>query len=201
MTTIHIDGGSRGNPGPASFAYVIRPPVGPAVEHAETIGTTTNNVAEYTALVAALARAVDLGLKTVHVHSDSELLVKQMNGEYRVKSADLQDLFLEARHLRKQFEKVVLTHVRREQNRRADELCNLALDGKPITPAGTPSPPPIPAPAKVTTDAAVRADVLVCLEAAAKSWATHGPTRPPASLVWEQIWSILEEGGVLKKRK
>jgi ribonuclease HI len=202
VTTIHIDGGSRGNPGPASFAYVIRPPGQPVVEHAETIGTTTNNVAEYTALLAALAKSLELGLKAVHIHSDSELLVKQMNGEYRVKSADLQDLYQEAQHLRKQFDHVTLTHVRREQNKRADELCNLALDGKPLTgaPAAAKAHTPT-APAKVTTDATVREDALLCLQAAAQAWAKNGPANPPPAAVWEQLWSILEEGNVLKKRK
>lgn len=201
--TIHIDGGSRGNPGPAAFAYVIQRPDLPVVEHAETIGTTTNNVAEYTALVAVLARAAELGLKTLQVFSDSELLVKQMNGEYRVKSADLQDLFLEAQHLRKQLGRVTLTHVRREQNKRADELCNLVLDGKPLdgTPAAKPSGKlPTAKPKQPVSDAAVREDVLACLSAAANSWAARGPANPPPAVVWEQIWSILEDGNVLRKK-
>lgn len=200
---IHIDGGSRGNPGPASFAFVIQKPGEPPVEHAETIGTTTNNVAEYTALVAALGRAAALGLKTLQVFSDSELLVKQMNGEYRVKSEDLQDLFLEAQHLRKQFDRVTLTHVRREQNKRADELVNLALDGRPLdgTPVAKPAGKPAPAkPKQPVSDAAVREDVLACLSAAANSWAAHGPANPPPAAVWEQIWSILEDGNVLRKK-
>lgn len=202
--TIHIDGGSRGNPGPAAFAFVIQKTDEPPVEHAETIGTTTNNVAEYTALVAALARAAELGLKSLQVFSDSELLVKQMNGEYRVKSADLQDLFLEAQHLRKQFDRVTLTHVRREQNKRADELCNLVMDGKPLD--GTPSmtrpagKPASPKPKQPVSDAAVREDVLACLSAAANSWAARGPANPPPTAVWEQIWSILEDGNVLRKK-
>ena len=203
--TIHIDGASRGNPGPAAFAVVIRPPDGPPDELAETIGTATNNVAEYTALVAALHRAQELGLTHLHVHSDSELLVKQMNGEYRVKSPDLQDLYLEAVHLRKQFAGVKFTHVRREQNKRADELCNLALDGKlgqPPTPAGKANAPPLPKPpAAAVSDEGVRADVLACLAAAARSWADRGPSHPPVAQVWEQIWSILEEGNVLRKKK
>lgn len=198
---IHIDGGSRGNPGPASFAYVIHPPGQPVVEHAETIGTTTNNVAEYTALVAALDRAADLGLKSLHIHSDSELLVKQMNGEYRVKSEDLQDLYREAQHLRKQFDRVTLTHVRREQNKRADELCNLALDGKPLTGPTTAKAAAKPKPPKATvSDAAVRADVLACLSGAAQAWVANGPRNLTVEAVWEQIWSILEDGNVLKKK-
>jgi ribonuclease HI len=200
--TIHIDGASRGNPGPAAYAVVIRPPDGPPIEVAEVIPNTTNNVAEYTALVAALHTAQEHGLTDLHIHSDSELLVKQMNGEYRVKSADLQDLYLEAVHLRKQFASVKITHVRREQNKRADELCNIALDAKLGRPAAAPNAPRLPKPpAAAVDDAAVREDVLACLSAAAKSWADRGPSNPPVAQVWEQIWSILEDGNVLKKKK
>lgn len=198
--TIHIDGASRGNPGPAAFAYVIQKANESPVEHAEKIGKTTNNVAEYTALVAALEKAAELGLKSLHIHSDSELLVKQMNGEYRVKSEDLQDLFREATHLRKQFDRVTLTHVRREQNQRADELCNLALDDQPLQ-GGPVARSPVLKKPEFATDDTVRGDVLACLRSAAKSWAIHGATNPPVEVVWEQIWSILEEGNVLKKRK
>ncbi len=199
--TIHIDGASRGNPGPAAFAVVIRPPDGPPIDVAEVIPNTTNNVAEYTALVAALHTAQAHGLTDLHIHSDSELLVKQMAGEYRVKSTDLQDLYLEAVHLRKQFASVKITHVRREQNKRADELCNIALDGqKKRAPAAPNATAPRP-PAATVGDDAVREDVLACLSAAAKSWADRGPSNPPVAQVWEQIWSILEEGNVLKKKK
>lgn len=199
---IHIDGASRGNPGPAAFAVVIQPPDGPPVEVAEVIPNTTNNVAEYTALVAALHTAQEHGLTHLHIHSDSELLVKQMNGEYRVKSADLQDLFLEATHLRKQFASVKITHVRREQNKRADELCNIALDGQKKRAPAAPNAPRLPQPpAGLVGDDSVREDVLACLSAAAKSWADRGPNHPPVAQVWDQIWSILEEGNVLKKRK
>lgn len=202
VSTIHIDGASRGNPGPAAFAVVIRPPDGPVVEVAEVIPNTTNNVAEYTALVAALHESQVRGLTHLHIHSDSELLVKQMNGEYRVKSADLQELYLEAVHLRKQFASVTISHVRREQNKRADELCNIALDAQNKRPAATPTAPALPKPpAASVSDESVREDVLACLSAAAKSWADRGPSHPPVAQVWEQIWSILEEGNVLKKRK
>jgi ribonuclease HI len=126
--TVHIDGAARGNPGPAAYAMVLRRPGEPVIEEAETMGTATNNVAEYTALIRALERACELGIRTLAVFSDSELIVKQMNGEYRVKNADLQDLYREAQALRKRFERVTLTHVRRAQNADADRLCNEALD-------------------------------------------------------------------------
>ncbi|HEY2786406.1 MAG TPA: ribonuclease HI family protein [Fimbriiglobus sp.] len=195
--TVHIDGAARGNPGPAACAFVLDRPGEPVVERAERLGTATNNVAEYTALLAALDAAAELGVKSLRVFSDSELLVKQMNGEYRVKNPDLQSLYAEAQTLVRRFDAVTLTHVRREQNKRADELCNEVLDaGKKAA-----SPPAPAGPPGVVTDAAVRADVLACLTAAARSWAEKGPTNPPPGQVWDQIWSILEDGGVLKKVK
>ena len=130
-------------------------------------------------------------------------MVKQMNGEYRVKNADLQDLYAEASDLRRRFDRVTLAHVRREQNKRADELCNLALDGKPLDykKPTAPSAKPASAPKVHATDHAVRSDVLACLSAAANSWAANGSGQPAVTLVWEQIWSILEDGNVLKKKK
>lgn len=203
--TVHIDGGSRGNPGPAAFAFVFQIPNRPDVEDAGTIGTATNNIAEYTALIRALAKAPELGLTELTIFSDSELLVKQMNGEYRVKNADLQDLYAEAQQLRRAIPRVTLAHVRREQNKRADELCNLALDGKPLdtkrAAGSTPAKTSPSAPKVLVSDAAVRGDVLACLQAAAQSWVANGPLQPAPTLVWEQIWSILEDGGVLKKKK
>src|SRR6478735_8386779 len=94
--TMHIDGASRGNPGRAAYAVVLARPGLPVVEEADTIGTATNNVAEYTALVEGLSLASELGVKKLAVFSDSELMVKQMNGEYRVKNPDLVDLYQEA---------------------------------------------------------------------------------------------------------
>ncbi|MBX9622492.1 MAG: ribonuclease HI family protein, partial [Gemmataceae bacterium] len=128
--TMHIDGAARGNPGPAAYAVVLARPGEPAVEEAETIGTATNNVAEYTALVRGLELAAEHGVKALAVFSDSELLVKQMAGEYRVKHPDLLPLYQEAVRLRRGFDAVTITHVRRAQNARADALCNEALDGK-----------------------------------------------------------------------
>ncbi len=125
---IHIDGAARGNPGPAAFAFIIQKEGAPALEEKGTLGTMTNNLAEYTALVRALERARELGAERLIVHSDSELLVKQMNGEYRVKNPDLRMLYDRARELGGQFKQVVIRHVPREQNSGADRLCNEALD-------------------------------------------------------------------------
>jgi ribonuclease HI len=199
--TVHIDGAARGNPGPAAIAFVLKRPGLPDVEHAETLGNATNNVAEYTALVAALEKAVELGVPRLSVFSDSELLVKQMNGEYKVKNEDLRTLYTEASALRRKLENVTLSHVRREQNKRADELCNIVLDGAKPKPASPSNPAKPSTPAKAVTDDAVRQDAIACLASAANAWATHGLTTLPAEAVWEQLWSILEEGGVLKKRK
>ncbi|HEU0058084.1 MAG TPA: ribonuclease HI family protein [Gaiella sp.] len=123
------DGGARGNPGPAAFAYVLEADDGTVLDaRGEAIGVATNNVAEYSALVAGLGRAVEAGVHELEVHSDSELMVKQMRGEYRVKNRDLQSLFLDASRAAREIELVTYTHVRREHNELADRLVNEALD-------------------------------------------------------------------------
>jgi len=128
--TIHIDGASRGNPGPAAWAYVISHDGTLLEEACGLLGQATNNVAEYTALVKALERAVSLQARIVHVKSDSELLVKQLSGEYRVRNAGLLPLYERVLQLVPQFDHIDYAHVYREQNRRADKLCNQVLDGK-----------------------------------------------------------------------
>jgi ribonuclease HI len=126
---LYTDGGARGNPGPAAAAYVLEAEDGTVLHaHGETIGVATNNVAEYRALVAGLARALELGLDAVDVVSDSELLVKQMNGEYRVKNTALVDLSLEAASLAREIGRVTYRAVRRTENELADSLVNEALD-------------------------------------------------------------------------
>ena len=127
--TLYTDGGARGNPGPAAYAYVLEADDGTVLDsRGETIGVATNNVAEYRALVAGLARAAEAGVSELEVVSDSELLVKQMRGEYRVKNRALQTLFLEASELARTVGKVSYRAVRREQNELADMLVNEALD-------------------------------------------------------------------------
>jgi ribonuclease HI len=126
---LYTDGGARGNPGPAATAYVLQAEDGTVLASlAETIGVATNNVAEYSALVSGLRRALELGVEEVEVRSDSELMVKQMRGEYRVKNRALQELFLDASRLAHQLPAVTYTHVRREHNELADRLLNEALD-------------------------------------------------------------------------
>jgi len=127
--TLYTDGGSRGNPGPAAFAYVLEADDGTVLAaHGETIGVATNNVAEYRGLVAGLAKAVELAVPDVEVVSDSELLVKQMLGEYKVKNEALRELSLEATRLARKLDNVDYRHVRRAHNELADRLVNEALD-------------------------------------------------------------------------
>jgi ribonuclease HI len=126
---LFTDGGARGNPGPAASGYVLEAEDGTVLAaHGERIGVATNNVAEYRALIAGLEKAVELAVPEVEVVSDSELLVKQMNGEYRVKNAALQDLSIQASRLAREVGKVSYTAVRREHNKLADQLVNEALD-------------------------------------------------------------------------
>jgi len=126
---LFTDGGSRGNPGPAAYAFVLEAEDGTVLDaRGEAIGVATNNVAEYSALVAGLERAVEVGVDELEVVSDSELLVKQMRGEYRVKNRALQDLFLDASGLARKIRRVTYTAVRRQHNELADSLVNEALD-------------------------------------------------------------------------
>ncbi|HEY7196267.1 MAG TPA: reverse transcriptase-like protein [Gaiellaceae bacterium] len=126
---LSTDGGARGNPGPAAAAYVLEAEDGTVLDaRGEAIGVATNNVAEYRALVAGLARAVELGVDELDVVSDSELVVKQMTGEYRIKNKALLELSLEATRLARQVGSVRYTAVRREHNELADRLVNEALD-------------------------------------------------------------------------
>jgi len=126
---LSTDGGARGNPGPAAAAYVLEAEDGTVLAaHGEAIGVATNNVAEYRALLAGLERAVELEVRELEVVSDSELLVKQMRGEYRVKNAALRELSVEAGRLARRLDRVSYRAVRREQNTLADSLVNEALD-------------------------------------------------------------------------
>jgi ribonuclease HI len=126
---LSTDGGSRGNPGPAAYGYVLETDDGTVLDaRGETIGVATNNVAEYSALLAGLASALERGVTELEVVSDSELLVKQMRGEYKVKNDTLRDLVDEAHSLARRLDAVRYTAVRREHNELADRLVNEALD-------------------------------------------------------------------------
>jgi ribonuclease HI len=126
---LFTDGGARGNPGPAAFGYVLEAEDGTVLDaRGQKIGIATNNVAEYSALIAGLEAALERGVTELEVVSDSELVVKQMRGEYKVKSEALRELSLAATRLARQLHKVAYTAVRREHNELADRLVNEALD-------------------------------------------------------------------------
>lgn len=147
--TIQFDGGSRGNPGPAGIGVVLSAQDGtPLVTLGRFIGRATNNVAEYRALITGLEKARELGAKKILIRGDSELIVKQMRGEYRVKNPDLRDLYDEAQFLLHQFDNAKIEHNYREKNALADKLANLAMDRKAdVTDAGD-DPISAPAPAE-----------------------------------------------------
>ena len=123
------DGAARGNPGPAGGGAILKRPNGDVLAaESRYLGHTTNNVAEYKALLLGLERAKALGVLRLEVRADSELLIKQLRGEYRVKNEGLKPLFAQAQALLSVFDSVVLTHVRRELNAEADELANAGID-------------------------------------------------------------------------
>jgi ribonuclease HI len=186
VLTIHTDGASRGNPGDAAFAYVIARDGQPPIEEADCLGQMTNNQAEYTALVRALEHALELGAHhRLLIHSDSELMVKQMNGEYRVKNEELRDLYEQACALRRRFEgPVTIRHVRRAQNKRADELCNEALDGKRCA---MPRAVPALAAPSLSPAPSLREDALTYLRQIAAD--------PSPEQVWKRLVEILERHG------
>ena len=144
----YCDGGSRGNPGPAGFGVYIQDSAGSVLaELSQYLGARTNNVAEYSALLAALEFAIAHGHKSLRIISDSELMVKQMKGQYRVNSPELRPLYEEARRRIPQLDHFQIQHVLREKNRHADRLANLAMDrgtgrAPAVTPASDPTPPP-----------------------------------------------------------
>ena len=129
MITAYIDGGARGNPGPAGYGVYIQDADGAPIEELHGgLGVATNNVAEYSGLLAALRWAAEHGHRRIHIRADSELLVKQMRGEYRVKNEGLKPLFLQACALIRGIGDVTFEHVRRELNKDADRLSNLGMD-------------------------------------------------------------------------
>lgn len=185
--TIHTDGASRGNPGTAACAFVISRPGEPPIESAECLGQMTNNQAEYTALVRALRHALSLGAAHhLHIYSDSELMVKQMKGEYRVKNEELRDLYKEAQQMGRQFQGgVTYSHVPRAQNARADALCNQVLDGKQML-------KPTSAPQGADGLRHLAVDRLM---QAAAAWSA-GATGPSPESVWSDLVTLLRRHGV-----
>ncbi len=128
---INVDGASRGNPGASAIGATIRDGQGRLIAClSQPIGQATNNQAEYRAVIAALGKALDLGARNVEVRSDSELMVKQIKGIYRVRNAALKPLYQQVKQLQGSLEGFTITHIPREQNADADSLCNKALDAK-----------------------------------------------------------------------
>lgn len=201
---IHTDGAARGNPGPAAYAYTIARAGHPVVEASDRIGDTTNNIAEYTALLRALEHAHRLGGQRLVIHSDSELMVKQMKGEYKVKHPGLVPLFEHAKALARRFQNVAFQHIRREDNKNADRLCNLALDGPSKQPPSAGSSQATRNRAAKKGKAvdparaeAIRDQAVDCLRTAAAAWARGNADSPPPDAVWEQLWDILRQEGVV----
>jgi ribonuclease HI len=130
---VNVDGGARGNPGPAAIGAVVQDADGAVLEErGERIGTATNNVAEYRALLLGIERARELGANEVELVGDSELIVRQVKGEYKVKDATLRELHGEVRRALRPFGSWSIRHVRREQNAEADRLVNQVLDGAEV---------------------------------------------------------------------
>jgi ribonuclease HI len=207
--TIYTDGGSRGNPGPAAYAYVIKRPGVADIEEKVYLGQTTNNIAEYTGLVKALEHAKELGGRRLVLNSDSELMVKQMNGQYRVKNAGLAPLYQQAVALCKQFDSVAIKHVYRQQNAHADRLCNEELDNprhaKPRSLVGQDSNP-------VESETETRSEsrftkkdklaptplmqALELMRQSAALWAENGdPTTPAPAEILNRICEIVRHAG------
>jgi ribonuclease HI len=205
--TIYTDGGSRGNPGPAAYAYVIKRPGVADIEEKCYLGQTTNNIAEYTGLVKALEHAKELGGRKLVVNSDSELMVKQMNGQYRVKNAGLLPLYQRAAALRKQFDSVTIKHVYREHNSQADALCNEAMDNprnaKPRSFAAHDSNCVTEEKARLESYPTKKNDLaatplmqaLEFMRQSAALWAKSGdPTTPVPAEVLNRICEIMQQG-------
>lgn len=126
--TLNFDGASRGNPGPAGIGAVIFHNGQEIWASCQYIGTKTNNQSEYSALILGLKEALSRDIKTLQVYGDSQLVINQINGEYKVRNPGLQELYQEVQHLKAQFDNIIVTHVYREFNKRADQLSNMALD-------------------------------------------------------------------------
>jgi len=130
VAVLSVDGAARGNPGQAGAGMVLQAADGSVNRFGEYLGEATNNVAEYRALIIGMQKAAELGIGELKVRSDSELIIRQLNGQYKVKSPHLQDLYFTAVKMISSFKKVSFTHVPREENKEADRMANLAIDAK-----------------------------------------------------------------------
>jgi ribonuclease HI len=161
--TLEFDGGSRGNPGPAGIGVVIRAADGtPLLTLGRYIGKATNNVAEYTALVTAIEQAKKLGARRIRIRGDSELVIRQMTGVYRVKHPDLIPLHRRAKDLMAEFDGATIEHNYREKNELADRLGNLAMDRRADVTDAAADESPLDAPAPVATQTGDRFQCARC---------------------------------------
>ena len=187
--TLEFDGGSRGNPGPAGIGVVVRAADGtPLVTLGRYIGKATNNVAEYTALITAMQKARELGAKRVKIQGDSELIVRQMNGQYRVKHPDLVPLHRQAKELFDSFESATIDHNYRHKNELADNLGNLAMDRRGEVTEATISESPLDAPSPKAPN---RGDVATCARCGCQI-----EVRTPSSLRPHQLKDFTCQCGV-----
>lgn len=180
--TLEFDGGSRGNPGPAGIGVVLRAADNtPILTLGRFIGRATSNVAEYTALITALQEAIKLKATSIAIRGDSELIIRQMLGEYRVKSPDLKPLYEEAQHLYHQFDHATITHNLRHKNELADKLANLAMDRrKDVTDvSGVDDPSPLDEPSPTAPQAG---DQHVCPKCSCLIRIQHPSTLRPHQL-------------------
>ncbi len=191
--TIFTDGASRGNPGPAAIAYVIQRKGHPDIHFSEPIGIATNNFAEYSAMIKALAAARDLGAESIKLHSDSELMVKQLRGEYRVRHPDILPLYEEAREIIEDIPHVEFVHVPREMNSVADRLGNEALDGKP---SNTIHKPSAKAPGATHPSPPEFAEVVQLLESLRNRWIRGDG--PAVDAAWDELATLLKKHKLLK---
>jgi len=192
----HIDGAARGNPGPAAYGLVISRDGQTLLEERGYLGHATNNVAEYTAFLRALRQAATLGATSLTVHSDSELLVKQWNGQYKVKHENLKPLFQEARRLAQGFRSLQVLHVYREANRDADRLCNQALDAAAL--AGYPAEPTEPeewthSPDSLSRPVASNPARQEAEQLLASALALPPQERPSAAQLLDQLLAVLQK--------
>lgn len=211
--TIEIDGASRGNPGPAAFGYVIRHQGETVLEESGYLGRATNNAAEYLALIHALKKAEELRGSDLTIRSDSELLVRQMSGEYRVRNPQLAILHQQVSQLLPRFRRVRFTYVPREQNRDADRLCNEALNeaernglaakdqraGNINDERRAVSVSDGWAAGEDWRAALQEAETL--LRTAGRTWAESGPESPSPRAVLMQIVRLLEAKGFLRRSR
>ncbi|MEZ6139347.1 MAG: ribonuclease HI family protein [Zavarzinella sp.] len=202
--TVYVDGASRGNPGPAAYAYVIQEAGEPPIEKSEYLGDQTNNIAEYSALRQMLHDAVAMGFTDLHVYSDSELMVKQVRGEFKVKNPQIFEIWQEVRKTINKLDHFQIDHVLRGNNKRADELCNIELDRvlkKPGSSAAKPKPATKTSSSKQVSpekEAYAREECLICIEQAMHNW-NRGEAVPTPEQLWDQLWSILDDANILKK--